>query len=980
VSAVAQPTLTRVVSTLRASARRKADAPDGDRDLLTRFVKHRDEAAFRSLVHRHGPTVLTACRQVLSDPADIDDAFQATFLVLLKKVQSIDAAVPLGGWLFTAAHRVAVRCRADNTRRRAREAEAARRQPVTTELPDVSWREAAAVLHAELNALPEKYRLPLLLCGVRGLTRDEAAEQLGTTVGAVRGQLERGRALLERRLTKRGIVLSAGLLAVLLMGSSRAAGGPSAELIDRAVRALGGHTSAAVAALANGAFPMTPLKQMILPVVLMFGLIGAGLGSPPPIAAPGEKSAPKMEKPKADARPEPTRPEPKKPEAKERTITGKVLDADGKPVEAELSLVWLEGNPQPLGKTKADGTFSASVPLKFKDQGGWLVARAAGHGFDFRPTGIEDVPQSMTASADLTLTLPRGRSIKGRVLDLQGKPVAGATVMAIRFAAYDNDVSMNRHLNAWAAEHNRGGLPPYGDRTMYFTDKYEVKERPYTATSNKDGHFEITGTGANQLVILQVRGPGVADKEFVTLNRDGFDPVPFNNSAEEHGKKAYSFVRKWALYGPDPTFVMDREKIIRGRVTDHEGHPRAGVTVTFSRTNRRELNFEPARATTDKDGQYEIRGARKRAGYGVEVDVDLMAGLLPCQGFADDTVGYEPIVIDLKCAKGVIVTGTVKNKGTGEPVVAQLWVGVIANNPFVEKYPPFMHAAAHTSGQFRSDARGNYRAVVIPGPVVLSAGPLNASHLQFKPAVPDPKRAGVFVTSEEGALMYDAYGAGGEQAFVQGSSWCKVLDAKPTDTELKVAVELEPSTKTAVPVVDADGRPVSGVKATGIEDRQYAVALDLPNAALTVYNLDVAKKRLVAVAQEKRKLVGTLQLNLGTKDPVVKLGVGGSVTGRAVDRDGKPLAGLEVHVDYERQDVSEVTAGLRKHKIVTNAKGEYRIDTLVPGQEFRIVFTRGEKPFGADFENAPKYTAAGHGDVLKLGDRKLEPAEDDGEE
>src|SRR4051812_39006412 len=120
-----------MVQKLRRSARSGAAPADSDHELLSRFVRRDDPEAFRELVHRHERTVLAACRQVLYDPADIDDAFQATFLVLLKKVRSLDASAPLGGWLFAVAHRVSVRARANTRRRAAREAEAAARKPTT---------------------------------------------------------------------------------------------------------------------------------------------------------------------------------------------------------------------------------------------------------------------------------------------------------------------------------------------------------------------------------------------------------------------------------------------------------------------------------------------------------------------------------------------------------------------------------------------------------------------------------------------------------------------------------------------------------------------------------------------------------------------------------------------------------------------------------------------------------------------------------
>ena len=841
---MARPPIASIVQTLRASRRPKGGEPGSDQELLARFIRNRDAAAFRALVHRHGQVVFSACRQVLADPADIDDAFQATFLVLLKKVKVLDAAIPLGGWLFAVAHRVAVRCRANNARRRTRESEAARRTRTATELPDLSWREAAAVLHDELNALPDKYRLPLLLCVVHGLTRDEAAEQLGTTVGAVRGQLERGRAVLERRLMKRGVALSAGLLAAL-MGSSRAPGGPAPELIDQTVRAACGRPGTSVAALAKGAFPMTTLKRTGLAAVLALGLIGAGFGFGLP--APGTSAAAppnsdNTEKPKADAKAEP-----KKPEVKERTITGKVLGSEGQPLAAELQLVWEEGKPQPLGKSAADGTFKVTVPVNRGEPGGWLVATRPGHGPDFQPHGMGYIPASMTATAELTLRLPKERPIKGRLLDQQGKPVAGATVAAsspgvLRFRRVHGealpDLDDRRLQPRGAAER--------GPRHVVPQPVPESARRrspsPYAATTDKDGRFTLSGIGANHLVVLRIRGTGVADKEIVTLNRDGFDPAPVNKAARDNEFKGFTFGGKWVLYGPDPAVVLEPEKLIRGRVTDHEGKPRAGVSVTFSRPNKRDLNPDYNQAVTDKDGRYEIRGAHKHPVTWWRFHPTRAAGLLPCQGFADDTVGYEPITIDLKCAKGVVVTGTVKNKATGEPVPSWIYREVLADNPFVENYPPFRHAASMLDASSKTDAAGRYRVVTVPGPVLLMVSPHQGERNEFKPVAPDPKHPQRF-TDKYGGLSFYTYG--GAISPVQGC-WCRVLEAKPTDSEVTVDIELEPATKAPVKVIGPDGKPVTGTKATGVTHVEFAHPTEYPDTdTLTVFNLDPKKERVL---------------------------------------------------------------------------------------------------------------------------------------
>ena len=192
-----------------------------DRQLLQRYRARKDEAAFAALVQRHGKLVLSACRQVLSEPADVEDAFQATFLVLVRKANVIRWKASIGNWLYGVAHRVAVRARADAPRRQQREGQATSRAKDNGP-PDLTWREAVAVLHEELDGLPDRFRMPLLLCYLNGLSRDEAAAQLGWSATTIKGRLETGRKQLRGRLSRRGVELCAGLLAVLASNTARA--------------------------------------------------------------------------------------------------------------------------------------------------------------------------------------------------------------------------------------------------------------------------------------------------------------------------------------------------------------------------------------------------------------------------------------------------------------------------------------------------------------------------------------------------------------------------------------------------------------------------------------------------------------------------------------------------------------------------------------------------------------------------------------
>src|SRR5262249_47539461 len=147
---------------------------DTDGALLARFVAARDEAAFAALLVRHGAMILRVCERVLGPGCDAEDAFQATFLLLVDKAATLRRGDSLGSWLHTAAYRIAARARAQRTRRRELERRAERR-PEETPALDLAWRELQAVLDEELHGLPEKYRAPLLLCYLEGLSHEEAA-------------------------------------------------------------------------------------------------------------------------------------------------------------------------------------------------------------------------------------------------------------------------------------------------------------------------------------------------------------------------------------------------------------------------------------------------------------------------------------------------------------------------------------------------------------------------------------------------------------------------------------------------------------------------------------------------------------------------------------------------------------------------------------------------------------------------------------
>ena len=197
-------------------------AASSERQLLDRFLISRDEAAFEAIVARHGPMVVGVCRAVLSNPVDVDDAFQATFLVLVKKAGSLRDGDQLSPWLHGVARKVALRARANSAKRRGWEKPGGELAATAPDRPalEAEQRELRALLHAELDRLSPPERSVLLLCDLQGLSHQEAADQLGWPLGTVKARITRGRDRLRSRLIRRGVSLSTSALASTLLGES----------------------------------------------------------------------------------------------------------------------------------------------------------------------------------------------------------------------------------------------------------------------------------------------------------------------------------------------------------------------------------------------------------------------------------------------------------------------------------------------------------------------------------------------------------------------------------------------------------------------------------------------------------------------------------------------------------------------------------------------------------------------------------------
>jgi RNA polymerase sigma factor (sigma-70 family) len=262
---------TRQINEVVQHLRRTALIHDGstatDGQLLDCYVNCRDETALAALVRRHGPMVWGVCRRVLHHHQDAEDAFQAAFLVLVRKAAAVAPRSMVGNWLYGVAHQTALKTRATVAKRMGRERQVGRMpEPSCEDQP--RWRDLQSILDNELSRLPDRYRAVIVLCDLEGRTRKEAAQQLGCPEGSIAGWLARARSMLAKRLRRHGIMVSGGALATLLTQNASSAGVPSAVLV-RTIDAAGlfavqaaafqGAVDPRVAAITEGV-----LKSMLL--------------------------------------------------------------------------------------------------------------------------------------------------------------------------------------------------------------------------------------------------------------------------------------------------------------------------------------------------------------------------------------------------------------------------------------------------------------------------------------------------------------------------------------------------------------------------------------------------------------------------------------------------------------------------------------------------------------------------------------------
>jgi RNA polymerase sigma factor (sigma-70 family) len=939
-----------------------------DRQLLDDFAVHRDEKAFAALVARHGPMVLRVCRRVLGHEQDAEDAFQATFLVLAQNTRSIHKREALAGWLHGVAYRTAMKAKRSAARRRNHEARLRVVTPTSGAGP--TWDEVQPVLDEEIERLPASYRAAFVLCVLEGKGGPEAAAELGCKVGTVGSRLTRARRLLQQRLARRGIQL-ATLLAGLSVAERAARAGVPAALAEAAVRyglrVAAGKTAAGtvpsqVAALAAGVSRamFTGKIQVIAAVLLAVGLIvTGGVLAHQALAARGQ-AVESQTVPARGPEPEPApAKEAAKPPAADRKgdrveLSGRVLDPDGKP--APGARVYLldaspPGRPPKARATSdADGGFrfafdKSEVALNYGYVNPWravfVVAAAEGHGLAFhRLAGPEDVK-------DCTLRLARDdRPVEGRVLDLEGRPLAG---VAIRLDSLG--VPEGADLSAFVAalKANRSAYPPENDllTTVYSSDLRHLFPK---TTTDKKGRFTIKGVGRERVVGLTFSAPTIETRRVRVLTRPAetltvpaWKDNPDGHLFTYHGSR---FAHVAAPSSPIVGVVRDRDtgKSIPGAVV--ESYKFAGNNIH---------GLTDLRTIADGKGHYRLTGMPRGEGNILRASPPDGQPYVMALKDAPAGDGHKPVTMDFGLKRGVWITGKTIDKVTGKPVPGRVEYFAFADNPHLGDYPGF------TTGQRRQEFTedGTFRVVGLPGHGLLAFRAKGDGYLIGAGA--DKVRA----KAQRGHYPTRPYYcmADGYHAFVD-------LDPEKGAGPVRCEVVLDPGKVVTGTLLGPDRKPLAGVLARGLRaygDIGYWDHEPLPTAEFTARGVTPDRPRTLLFLHMGKKLAGSLTLK-GDEEgkPTVRLRPWGTLTGRVVDEDGRPRAGAMLRLygaDRPRGDPQLDVGTHPQSAFLTGKDGTFRIEGLVPGMKYSLSLVKGRRAWRL----APE-VEAGSGKTRDLGD------------
>jgi RNA polymerase sigma factor (sigma-70 family) len=930
-----------------AAAGKASQLADGQ--LLERFTAGHDAAAFEALLRRHGPMVLGVCRRLLRDPHDAEDAFQATFCALAQKANSVRQAGSVGGWLYQVACNAALKARAGAAARLRHERQAGGRETADP-LAELTGRELITALDEELGRLPERCRVPLVLCYLEGKTRDEAAHELGWTLGTLKRRLEQGRACLRARLERRGVAFSALLaagVAAVAVPPTLAGATTRAALVAASGKAA---VPAAIATLAADALRVAtvPRRKIVIAAVTALALAAAGAGllatrgpaADPPAAAKARTANPAPADKPAQAAPAPA-------DAKEMTVTGRVVGADGKPVPG--AAVVLMGTPNrphrkgdpaagrdrllAEGKADAEGRFRLPAPRTSWPEYElvYVVATAEKHAPAWRRFN-PDVEQP-----DAVLTLPPEQIIRGSFVDLQGLPAAGVKV------------------SVWYVGREVNGRPD----VVSLANLPQHAPWPQPVTTDDKGGFVIRGCNRDQGLML-----AASDDRFATQSFEIDSPGKPRPERKVYGIDVGGFLHTQES-GPNDKGQPEVLKLTLAPARVVEGR------VTYADTGKPAVKAWVDGVQTDEDGRFLLRYAGRSATT-LMVYAPEGEPYLNVYHRVEWPKGAVKQEVTVTLPRGVLVRGKVTEAGSSKPVAG----AGIQFKPRDDGDP--QRPKNLLGGWYEEITRqdGSFSMAVLAEP----------GHLLIRGPTSD------YIHEEIGSNVIYLGQPGGRRLYPDA---IVKLDVPAKGEPKEVAVTLRRGAAVRGKLLGPDGKPV----AKALIMHRLHVGIDLgwnfpvevrdgvfevrgldPDKSVPVYFLD-AEHQCGAVVQLSGKHAG--------ETVTVKLAPCGKATARYVDAKGQPLANYSPSPEIiitpgaagrvivpgkgELLADSGSLTNLDRHnywdRVKTDAKGRVTFPALIPGATYRV------DGFKDDYFVPHKEFTAESGKTIDLGDVVIDQKE-----
>ena len=901
-----------------------------DGQLLARFAASNDGEAFEGLVARHGPMVMATCKAVLRHDQDVEDAFQTTFLILARKARSVRAGETLAGWLHRVAHRVAVEASLQAKQRRLGEASMALALAASQASRNPAEYDIRAIVHEAIGRLPERERIPVLLCDLEGLSYEQAAGRLGWSLPTLRCRLAKARRRLRERLSTRGPASAASGIAAAAREASAIV--PEAWIRASVLAATCGTTSASVAALGRiilGSMFMTRLF-VVAAVGLMAVAIGTlsvvasgagGLEEPGPTpVAPRQADAPKV----ADAA--------SKSSQEGRVVyRGRVLDPDGKPVEGASLYVATsarfgrspETPPIRRAVTGADGRYAFDIAMAdfdstFSDVS-WrnapILALADGFG-----------PAYAVGPEERDLRLARDDvPIEGRVIDLNGKPVAGARIDVIAI-----DLPKGADLAEWSASLKASTSASEARRDWLVTwDDPSVAELFPAVETRADGRFTLRGIGREHVAELKISGPTIETTWVCAVTRP-FDPIRKN---EFPGNSSPSFI---PYCGPRFDHVAGPTQVVVGLVSDRVTRkPLPGVRVQGVSRNR--SSGRNISTTTGPDGRYRLVGLPAARDPAIRVNV-LIAfppegeTYLPDAVRLEESRDLETITRDIFLNPCVWATGRVTDLKTGESVRATVDYAASEDNPYLKAMPDF--GIALGSERHHTDKDGRYRLKVLPGRGIVAArADIDSFRFGVNHIVGMKRLTGGLETFRTRPLLVP-------------KNYHVLVHGDPTAGPGSVQCDLQVDRGRVVlgRVVDPDGKPLPGCRISGLPD--FYTRLD-PHASADFRVLALGRDdtRVLLAVHKGKRLAGIAVIHPGDAGPIsLRLAPWGTISGRLVDAGGQPRPDILMTSRGLYGKEVDPAAGFVPNDFIKVADdGRFKVDGLIPGLKYTFETRKGRK-------------------------------------